>query len=406
MKWVSTLKYLPINYAQTLFWLGDMTQRVCFENNLSGGRVRLHFSNRFSSRPLCLERVTVGIAESGAVSQVTEITFRGERRLRLEPDQELFSDAAAFEVRAGQRLAVNVYVKERQGVESIRCLWSDTLLQVAFGRGDRCDGSAFDAQEPEQVSPLLKDEAMPLRMQYFFGFDAIQVETADDVKVLAAFGDSITHMSCVTNALARRLYAAYPGRVTLLNCGVGGNRLVHDATYIKSLAQVLPVFGEAGVKRFEKDVFGLDSVDAVLMLIGINDIMHPIQLEEREEPTDPELIAAGYRRVAQLAHAHGAKLFAATVMPCGNDSYPAWWLPKFEAARQTLNACIRSGNDFDGVFDYDAAVRDEERPGYLLPALHCGDGLHPNDAGGAVIAAAVDLPRLLGFSKEECPNEA
>ena len=59
----------------------------------------------------------------------------------------------------------------------------------------------------------------------FYGFTGLQVYTKDTVKAIAAFGDSITHMSYVTNALSKRLFREYPGQVTLLNCGIGGNRL-------------------------------------------------------------------------------------------------------------------------------------------------------------------------------------
>jgi hypothetical protein len=52
-----------------------------------------------------------------------------------------------------------------------------------------------------------------------------------------------------------------------------------------------------------------------------------------------------------------------------------------EAQRQALNPWIRSSGAFDGVIDFDVALRDPSNPSYLLPA-YVGDPLHPNDAGG------------------------
>ena len=46
---------------------------------------------------------------------------------------------------------------------------------------------------------------------------------------------------------------------------------------------------------------------------------------------------------------------------------------------------------FDGVIDFDAAVRDPASPLQLLPAYDSGDHLHPNDAGYQAMAAAINL---------------
>ena len=52
MKWTSSFKYLPINYGMTLATLSDKTQRVLFENNLNGNKVRILFSNKYAKETL------------------------------------------------------------------------------------------------------------------------------------------------------------------------------------------------------------------------------------------------------------------------------------------------------------------------------------------------------------------
>jgi lysophospholipase L1-like esterase len=49
---------------------------------------------------------------------------------------------------------------------------------------------------------------------------------------------------------------------------------------------------------------------------------------------------------------------------------------------------------FDGVADFDAAVRDPLDPARFLPAYDSGDHLHPDDAGYQAMADVVDLRRL------------
>lgn len=397
MKWVSAFKYLSINYDDRIATVQNLTQKVSFDNNLNGKRVRLRFSNRYGKNPLRLDRVTIGVMQCDEVVNTVSVTLAGNSVITLEPGQEIFSDEIAFDACAGERLAVNIYIGQEQRIENICCLWARTNALVSFGTGDRTDGQVFDTAMPDNILPMIRDDALPDKIQFFYGFDALQVCTDDDVKVIAAFGDSITHMSYVTNALTKHMYASYPSKVTLINSGVGGNRLVHDATYIEEIHQVVPVFGEAGIRRFEKDVFEIDQVNNVLSLIGINDIMHPIQFEGKEEATPAEEIIKGYRTIAGIAHSHGAKIYGVTVMPAGNSEYPAGWLPAMEKVRLQLNNWIRGENDFDGYFDYDAAVRDDSTPGYLLSDVHIGDGLHPNDKGAQLIAGAVDIAELIGL---------
>jgi lysophospholipase L1-like esterase len=74
----------------------------------------------------------------------------------------------------------------------------------------------------------------------------------------------------------------------------------------------------------------------------------------------------------------------------GSDNYNA----EGEAKRQAVNAWIRSSAVVDGVIDFDSAVRNPADTASLLPAFDSGDHLHPNDAGYAAMAAAVDISKL------------
>jgi lysophospholipase L1-like esterase len=62
-----------------------------------------------------------------------------------------------------------------------------------------------------------------------------------------------------------------------------------------------------------------------------------------------------------------------------------------EADRQAVNQWIRAAGHFDGLIDFDAAVRDPNHPDLLLPAFDSGDQLHPSPAGYKAMAEAVPL---------------
>lgn len=395
MKWVSAFSYLPIHYAVELARVEDQTQRVSFPCNLGGERVRLRLSNRYGKGELRLAHVTVGVARGGRVEEIRPITRSGQEEICLAPGEEIWSDEAALSVRAGDRLAVTSYVGNTQTIESVCAFWSSNGPLVELGPGDHTGGEAFDPVPSAEIYPVIAMDANPVKAYFFYGWSGLQVLTGDDVRTVAVFGDSITHMAFVSNALTARLSAAYPGRVSVLNRGIGGNRLLYDATRIDFMPAQGKCFGPAGVRRFEEDVFGQENVDAVLVLEGINDIMHPIQFDHPEELASAEDLARGFRELIAVARRHGARIFAATITPSGSPAYPEEWMPRFEAVRTAINDRLREGIGFDGCFDYDAAVRDEEHPDYMRGDCHIGDGLHPNDKGGAFMAAQVDLAALI-----------
>lgn len=401
MKWVSTFKFLPINYSIRLTAIQNRTQRVIFDNNLRGDRIRILLSNKFSTVTLRLKRMTIGIAEGNSVQNPEEVRLRGRQEIILRPGEEIYSDEIGFRVEPGDRLAVSCYIDQTQQIMSVCGFWAKSGPIVTLNRqGDDSDGRAFDDVPAQEIYPLIKEDPSPLKAMFFYGFSAVQIYTEDSVKTIAAFGDSITHMGFVTNELYKRLYRDYPGQAALQNCGIGGNRLLRDATYIEDAPGGAKMFGEAGKRRFEKDVYGTDKVDVVLMLMGINDIMHPVQFGcDGGVPASAEELEEGYRFVIRKAREHDSRIFGATIPPCGNREYPENWLAMFDKSRTAVNEWLKNTDEFDKVFDYDAAVKDETEDGYMKERFHIGDGLHPNAKGGEAIVDAIDL-KLLTDRKE------
>ena len=87
----------------------------------------------------------------------------------------------------------------------------------------------------------------------------------------------------------------------------------------------------------------------------------------------------------------------------------SWWPPiapcegypdctaAVDARRQAVNAFLRdhAGAVFDASLDFDAVLRDPQRPQRMLPAYDSGDHLHPGDAGLKALGDAVDLRALV-----------
>ena len=65
-----------------------------------------------------------------------------------------------------------------------------------------------------------------------------------------------------------------------------------------------------------------------------------------------------------------------------------------EAHRAAVNKWIRESGAFDGVADFDAALRDPEIPTQMRAQDDCGDGLHPSDSGYCKMGDVIDLALL------------
>ena len=61
-----------------------------------------------------------------------------------------------------------------------------------------------------------------------------------------------------------------------------------------------------------------------------------------------------------------------------------------DAVREAINQWIRTSRSFDGIVDFDKALRDPLQQDRLLPGYQSGDWLHPNNAGYAVMADAIN----------------
>nr|BFE74410.1 hypothetical protein GCM10020092_077110 [Actinoplanes digitatis] len=70
-------------------------------------------------------------------------------------------------------------------------------------------------------------------------------------------------------------------------------------------------------------------------------------------------------------------MIGATITPYGCDG--GCFDTEQEATRQKVNAFVRTSRLFDGMADFDAAIRDPQNPSRVLPAYQA-DPLHPNIA--------------------------
>ena len=132
--------------------------------------------------------------------------------------------------------------------------------------------------------------------------------------------------------------------------------------------------------RFRQDVIHLQP-KVVVILAGINDIAG------NTGPSSLEMIEDNLQSMTELAQANGIEVVLCSVLPA--IDFP--WRPGMEPAEKVveLNKRIEAYATLKGAVycDYFTAMVDEQNG---LPEELSGDGVHPNEAGYAIMAPLVE----------------
>ncbi|KVN70562.1 GDSL family lipase [Burkholderia ubonensis] len=379
--WATALQPIPdLALPPPLYRAPDVagrTVRQIVYPTVEGRAARIRLSNVYGSAPLVVESASLARAGDGAAladGVPAAVRFGGRASVTLAPGQEIESDPVTIDVATGRPYAVSLYMGARQRMT----VWHRVSNQVNYvsGPGDHTKDAGADA--------------FRTRFTQYAWVTELAVEAGAARASVAAIGDSITdglRSSLNRNrrwpdALARRL--AESDAVGVVNLGISGNRLLSDSA----------CYGTSLQSRFERDALSRSGVKAAIVLIGINDInfatMPPRAGLDCDHPHTQVTAASlidGYRRLIDAAHRRGVRIFGATLTPA---ALPA----EREAIRLEVNRWIRSGGAFDGVVDFDEALRDPARPNVLQRRYDSGDGIHPSDAGYAAMADAVPVERL------------
>jgi lysophospholipase L1-like esterase len=360
----------------------NQTIRHIVHVSVGGKRVRVRLSNAFGYLPLRVGAAHVALRRvDAAIYPATgrRLTFSGQTSIIVPAGAVAVSDAVDLDVPGATDLAVSVYLPD----QTEPATFHEQTMQVSYVTGAGNFTASTDLAG-----------AMPVRSTFYVS--VVEILPTESIGTLVALGDSITQGAGSTvsgeqtwpDLLSGRLnpYAPRP-RMAVINQGIGCGRLLHDFC------------GPSGAARFDRDVLTITGVTGVIVHLGLNDIMIPTTLpqfglpEFAAEAVSANDIIAGLHQLTLRARARGVKIFGATINPFGSSPIPGVFTPENEAKRQAVNRWIRTAGAFDGVIDFDAAVRDPANPTRLLPAYDF-DGVHLNDSGYVAMAAAVNLSML------------
>ena len=354
---------LPMNVPAIL---DDQTVRENVRISAGGKRIKLVFSNRYGKAPL----------EIGTTSVMTrEVTFAGARQVTIAPGATATSDPIALPVAPLSQLQVTTYLPSRTAVSGFH--WgASQSISVA-------DGNAGPAG----------DFSNAVRVEGRLFLSAVLVDALPDGRTVVALGDSITDGNGSTPDADRRwpdflAHRLAPHGIAMANAGISGARLLKGG------------MGDSALARFDQDVLSQPGVADVVVLLGINDIGWPgSPFAPDDAMVTLDALTAGFHQLALSAQARGIRITVGTLPPfegaLEGTPFAGHYSPQKEALRERLNDWIRRAGVFDAVVDFDAALRDPDRPQRLRAAFDSGDHLHPGDAGYRRMADAIDIGAIV-----------
>jgi lysophospholipase L1-like esterase len=370
-KWVGTWASAPLLDAHAKpaeAALTGATLREVAHVSIGGEMVRVRFTNLYGTSPLVIGAAEIAQTLKGAdivAGTGKALTFHGAPSVSIPAGALVVSDPIPFKFAPLSDVTVSFYLPSPSGPVTEHELGNATSYHA---NGNVVSNASLDA--PTTLTSW----------EYLNGIDTLAPAAAGAVVTI---GDSITDGAKSTrdtnqrwpDELARRLQADPKYRnMAVLNEGISGNQLLRDGAGPNALA------------RFDRDVIAQNGARYLLILEGINDIGR-LHNTPDSGLAAADLIAAMNQMIVR-AHAHGIAVIGCTLTPYHGAGYST---DNGEAIRKAVNDWIRTGGAFDGVVDFEAAVRDPNHPDSFLPANDPGDHLHPNDAGYKAMGDAIDL---------------
>ena len=354
--------------------LANSTLRQFVRNSIGGKQVRVRFSNVFGTNAVTINAANIALANANSSAGNGDLIAGSDKALRfggalgtvIPPGQVVYSDSLAFDLPAVTNVAISTF------------LGNVSATTITGHPGSRTTSLII-------ASNFISATSLPSasRTKHWYIITDLEVLGDSSSKSIAVLGDSITDGRGSSDdgnnrwpdILAQRLATnAATANVGVVNLGIGGNAIFGG-------------LGPAAVNRFDRDILNQSGARYFILFEGVNDIG-----SSSSSLTTATNLISTYIQFATKAKARGLRAYGATITPFGGNGY---FSTLHEEERQFVNAWLRTNTVFDGVIDFDAAVRDPVTltnfQATFFPGANANDWLHLNPLGYKAMGDAIDL---------------
>lgn len=363
------------------------TYRMVVCSSISGKSIRLELSNECAKNDVHIGSVTVAKCDKNGnfTDGYITVTFNLEESFCIKKGDVIVTDPVEFCIETGEYFCVSIFV-EKGALRSGNLIDSVELITV---KGDVTKQKMVENQRRKR--DRVREVASTLLRMYFHKpvplFQSVELLNDSGASAITVFGDSISQQGYWTNAFAERICTEFPGRYSVINKSIMGNRTLRDFSkrfFCKGL------FGISGLNRLQRDVLNYDDTEYVIFALGTNDFLqyNTIAAPKSEKPTTKELFDS-VADVSEILRKHGKKLVVFNVLNFGEciDSRP-----EKEAMVKEYNLMLEENKErFHAVYDQAGLCVNPEKPNCSKKEYLGKDYIHPNKEGGRLVADNVNL---------------
>lgn len=361
MKWVtiwgnaqSMVPPHPAYYAK------DITLRYPILIPFAGSKLQITLDNFCGSEEVAIESICVGTGKALSDEVSTHplvLTYEHRESFVIPAHRSITTDELQIPLVAEEYLIVSIYLKGYTNLTSGVDI-TGPLSKGYFAYGNQALNNKLDMNTSKSTS-------------WVYFLSNINIYTEEENEAIICYGDSITSQDWPDYfllALREEGHRNY----SVVRKAVSGTRILKEYSCITYQS-----YGKSGYHRFFHEVSSVQGARQILIQHGINDIIHPVGVEENpfrpmsDLPTLEELIG-GLSFYKEEAKRLGLKPIFGTLLPIyGWRTYAAFR----EELKNSLNDWIRKENCIDFEKEIGICI---DGSYHFKEGCDSGDHLHPS----------------------------
>ncbi len=365
----------------------EKTYRMIIKSAIQGKKIKLELSNECAKNHVEIGSVTVSKCNKNGdfTGDYKFITFKGEKSFSIKMGEVIETDCVDLGIETGEFFCVSIFVKKG-------ALRSGNLIdnvELITAKGDLTQNPKIENQR--RIRDGVREFASKVLRMYFHKpiplFQSVKLLNDTDAKSIIVYGDSISQQGYWTNMFSERIYHEFPGKYSVINKSIMGNRLLLDYSerfFCKGL------FGIGGMNRMQRDILSYPDCEYVILALGTNDFLqyNTIAAPKSEKPTVEQFFES-VLEFNEILKKEGKKLIVFNILNFGEciDSRPE----KEEMVKEFNQKLMENKQLFHGVYDQASLCVNPEKPNCTKKEYLGKDYIHPNKKGGRIVADNVNL---------------